>query len=139
MLDTFPNKEQISSLIGETALDAWNEIIGFIEAHYDFQPVWDSGGKYGIWELKYRKSGKTLCAFYLKEQQFTTLVIFGKAERESFESSIKEFSSEIIDLYTNTRQYHDGKWLWINVSNQSLIDDIKRLIVIKKKPKRRVL
>ncbi len=97
----------------------------------------DEGGKYGIWEVKYRRSGRTLCAFYVKNGQFTVLVIFGKAEREKFELSQKEFSPEIIELYNNTRQYHDGKWLWINVVDMSLIEDIKRLIMIKKKPKRK--
>lgn len=118
-------------------MSAWNELIGFIELHYDFEPVWDDGGKYEIWEVKYRKSGKTLCAFYVKDGQFTVLVIFGKVERESFELS-KEFSSEIIEYYTNTRRYHDGKWLWINVYDMRLIEDVKRLILIKKKPKRKV-
>lgn len=138
MLETIPNIEQLESLLGETAMEAWNELIGFIDLNYEFQPTWDEGGKYGIWEVKYRRSGKTLCSFYVKNGQFTVLVILGKAERESFELLHKEFSSEINELYTNTHQYHDGRWLWINVFNMSLTEDIKRLIVIKKKPKRKV-
>lgn len=137
MLETIPNIEQLEFLLGETAMEAWNELIGFIELNYKFVPVWDEGGKYGIWEVKYRRSGRTLCAFYVKKEQFTVLVILGKSERESFELLHKEFSPEIIELYTNTRQYHDGKWLWINVFDMSLIEDIKRLIIIKKKPKRK--
>ena len=137
MHDTIPNKEQIESLLGATAIEAWNELIEFVELHYEFDPVWDEGGKYGIWEVKYRRSGRTLCALYVKNGQFTVLVIFGKAEREKFELIQNEFSHEIIDLYNNTRQYHDGKWLWINVLDMSLIEDIKRLIMIKKKPKRK--
>ncbi len=136
MLETIPTKKQLESLLGDLAISAWNELIGFVELHYDFEPVWDDGGKYGIWEVKYRRSGKTLCAFYVKDGRFTVLVVFGKAERERFELSQEGFCSEIIELYTNTRQYHDGKWLWINVSDMSFVEDIKRLIVIKKKPKR---
>ena len=136
MLETIHTKEQLESLLGETVILAWNELIEFIELHYDFEPVWDYGGKYGIWEVKYRKSGKTLCAFYIKDGCFTVLVVFGKAEREKFELSQKEFCFKIIETYTNTRQYHDGKWLWINVSDNSLIKDIKRLIVIKKNVKK---
>jgi hypothetical protein len=137
VLETIPNKEQIESLLGETAMEAWNELIQFVESNYQFDPVWDEGGKYGVWEVKYRRSGRTLCAFYVKEGQFTVLVIFGKAERQKFELIQNEFSSKIIELYSNTRQYHDGKWLWINVSDMSLVEDIKRLIIIKMKPKRK--
>ena len=77
-----------------------------------------------------------MCAFYVKDGQFTVLVVLGKAERERFELLKTEFSPEIVELYTNTRQYHDGKWLWINVSDESLVEDIKKLIIIKKAPKR---
>lgn len=134
MNETIPNKEQIESLLGETAMEAWNELIQFVESNYQFDPVWDEGEKYGgVWEVKYRRSGRTLCAFYVKEGQFTVLVIFGKAERQKFELIQNEFSPEITELYSNTRQYHDGKWLWINVSDMSLVEDIKRLIIIKKR------
>ncbi|WP_429085457.1 DUF3788 family protein [Brassicibacter mesophilus] len=83
----------------------------FIELNHEITPVWDEGRKCGIWEVKYRRSGKPLCAFHTKNGQFTALVISRKAERENFELSYKEFSSEIIELYTSIRQYHDGKWL----------------------------
>lgn len=136
MLETIPNKVQLEALLGKTAMEAWDELVEFIESHYDFEPVWDDGGKYGVWELKYRRSGRTLCALYAKEGTFTALVIFGKAEREKFELSSEKFTSDIVEIYANTRQYHDGKWLWINVFDMSLIEDIKRLIVIKKKPKK---
>ena len=66
-----------------------------------------------------------MCALYVKDGQFTV-----------FKLLHTELSPEIVKLYTNTRQYHDGKWLWINVSNESLVEDIKKLIVIKKAPKR---
>ncbi|HYE83063.1 MAG TPA: DUF3788 domain-containing protein [Clostridia bacterium] len=137
MLDTIPAREQLESLLGDTAISAWNALTGFVETNYDFEPLWSSGGKYGVWEVKYRRSGKTLCAFYAKEGKFTLLIVFGKAEREKFELSQNEFCSEIIDIYTDTHQYHDGKWLWIDVSDMSLIEDIKKLIVIKKKPWRK--
>lgn len=139
MLEITPTKEQIISHLGASSNAAFIELIDFVESHYEFEPTWSEAGKYGIWEIKYRKSGKTLCAFYLKDDFFTVLVVFGKAEREKFESAQSEFHPEIVELYTNTHQYHDGKWLWINASDMSLVEDIKRLIVIKKKPKKKVL
>ncbi|KUO76383.1 MAG: hypothetical protein APF77_06705 [Clostridia bacterium BRH_c25] len=134
MTNTISNKEQFEILLGGLVIPAWNELIGFVESNYDFEPVWNNGGKYGIWEVKYRRSGKTLCALYIKDGCFTVLVVLGKAEREKFESLKEEFNPKIYEIYVNTRQYHDGKWLWINVSDMSLVEDIKKLIVIKKKP-----
>lgn len=136
MLTSIPSVEQIESVLGSDLMKVWNGLTTFVESHYEFTPVWDEGGKYGIWEVKYRRKGRTLCAFYLKDGRFTVLVVLGKAERERFELLKTEFSPEIVELYTNTRQYHDGKWLWINVSDESLVEDIKKLIIIKKAPKR---
>lgn len=136
MLEKLPSKTDIVSIISTSTIAAWDELTKFVEANYDFEPVWDDGGKHAVWELKYRRSGKTLCAFYVKEGYFTVLIVFGKAEREKFEASKAEFSTEIITIYDNTHQYHDGKWLWISVKDMSLVDDIKRLITIKKKPKK---
>jgi hypothetical protein len=135
MLERIPTNEEIESLLGTSAWLAWNELVEFVESNYSFEPVWDNGGKYATWEIKYRRSGKTLCAFYVKEGCFAVLVIFGKVEREKFELSQAEFCSEIIELYNNTHQYHDGKWLWINVNDRTNIGDIKKLIMIKKKLK----
>ncbi len=36
MLETIPNKEQIESLLGRTAMKAWNKLIEFVELHYEF-------------------------------------------------------------------------------------------------------
>jgi hypothetical protein len=47
----------------------------------------------------------------------------------------RDFSPSIINIYDNTRQYHDGKWLWIKLHDPDLIDDVERLIAIKRKPK----
>lgn len=136
MLVKEPIREDIGNLIGSASIEAWTDLIGFVESNYNFEPVWDNGGKYGVWEVKYRRSGKTLCAFYAKDGYFTVLIVFGKAEREKFELAQGDFSSEVIELYDNTHQYHDGKWLWVNVRDMRLVEDVKKLIMIKKKLKK---
>lgn len=136
MLEKVPSNGDIEKLLGPSAMEAWNELTGFVGLNYDFEPVWNTGGKYGIWEVKYRRSGKTLCAFYVKEGYFTVLIVFGRAEREKFELTQGDFNPEVIALYENTHQYHDGKWLWVDIRDKSLTEDVKRLVVIKKKPKK---
>jgi hypothetical protein len=136
MLEKVPTKEDIEMLIGNSAKEAWRELIGFVESSYNFEPIWDDGGKYGVWEVKYRRSGKTLCAFYVKDGYFNVLIVFGKAEREKFELTQSDFCSEVIALYDSTHQYHDGKWLWVNVKDFRLVEDVKKLIMIKKRLKK---
>ncbi|OGO78328.1 MAG: hypothetical protein A2Y23_04845 [Clostridiales bacterium GWB2_37_7] len=136
MLEKIPSHEDIEKLIGSSAVAAWDELTEFVVANYEFEPVWDDGGKHAIWEVKYRRSGKTLCVFYMKDDYFTVLIVLGKAEIEKFELSMGDFNSEAVELYESTHQYHDGKWLWISLKDHSLVEDVKKLIVIKKKPKK---
>ena len=133
MLEKIPTEEELLSIMGEERFKVWTEINSFIEENYDVELSWDKGGKTGLYELKYRKSGKTLCALYPRELGMRMLIIFGKAEREKFENSRKEFTQYINDFYENTHQYHDGKWLYSDITDDKLIEDIKKLLLIKKK------
>lgn len=135
MLERVPTNEELYLTMGEEKFKVWSEINCFIEKNYNVECLWDRGGKTGIYELKYRKSGKTLCALYPREQGMRILIVFGKVEREKFESSRNEFSQYVNDFYDNTHQYHDGKWLYLDYNSNLPIEDIKKLILIKKKPK----
>lgn len=65
------------------------------------------------------------------------LIIFGKSEREKFETSRRDFSEYINDFYDNTHQYHDGKCLYLDIINSTAIEDIEKLLLIRKKPNRK--
>ncbi len=137
MLEKVPTEEELNQLMEEDVFKTWCSINNFIKDNYDMDMLWDNGGKTGVFELKYRKSGKTFCALYPREKGMKVLIILGKNEREKFEPSRKDFSEYINNFYDNTRQYHDGKWLYLDVINNTLIADIERLLFIKKKPNRK--
>ncbi|MHA1367639.1 MAG: DUF3788 family protein, partial [Candidatus Heimdallarchaeota archaeon] len=68
---------------------------------------------------------------------FAVLLTLGKKEVEAFELIKNEFTPYIVDVFENTKQLHDGRWLWLRVSKITETPDIKRLIIIKKKPKKK--
>lgn len=137
MLEKVPTEEELNQLMEEDVFKTWCAINNFIKDNYDMDMLWDNGGKTGVFELKYRKSGKTFCALYPREKGMRVLIILGKNEREKFETSRKDFSEYINNFYDNTRQYHDGKWLYLDIINNTVIADIERLLFIKKKPNRK--
>lgn len=137
MLEKIPTDEELNQLMGEDIYKSYHAINKFIKDNYDMDILWDNGGKTGIYELKYRKSGKTFCALYPREKGMRILIIFGKIEQEKFESARGDFSEYICSFYDNTHQYHDGKWLYLDVINGSAIEDIEKLLLIKKKPNRK--
>ncbi len=137
MLEKVPTEEELNQLMEEDVFKTWCSINNFIKDNYDMDMLWDNGGKTGVFELKYRKSGKTFCALYPREKGMKVLIILGKNEREKFKTSRKDFSEYINNFYDNTRQYHDGKWLYLDAINNTVIADIERLLFIKKKPNRK--
>ncbi|MFX1369228.1 MAG: DUF3788 family protein, partial [Promethearchaeota archaeon] len=71
-----------------------------------------------------------------KKNELTILVIFGKKEVEKFENSKDEFGSEIVEIFKGTKQYHDGRWMHIKVPPFTNLEDIKKLLHIKRRPKK---
>ncbi|MGI5853957.1 MAG: DUF3788 family protein [Bacillota bacterium] len=107
-------------------------IMCFMRGKYRLDEISD-----GKNELKFRQGKKTILTINIHEDKYTFLIIFGKAEREKFEQERQSFSKHLQDKYDNSKTYHDGKWMYIDVTSLDVLDDIKCLIMIKKKPNRK--
>ena len=138
MKETFqiPTPETLEALTGKELYDLWTSLHQLIEQKYNMEQLWNHGGKKWIYEYKYRKGGKTLCALYAKEQTIGFMVILGKDERTKFESMREMFSNAAQKIYDETTTFHDGKWLMFELKDTSLFNDIERLLSIKRKPNR---
>ncbi|MHA1922561.1 MAG: DUF3788 family protein [Candidatus Heimdallarchaeota archaeon] len=132
-----PSDNDLLNHMSKEAQAAWLDIRSFVEENYTFEPnivYWEK--KIG-WGLKYQRSGRTLVSFYPEKNCFAVLLTLGKKEVEAFELIKNEFTPYIVDVFENTKQLHDGRWLWLRVSKITETPDIKRLIIIKKKPKKK--
>ena len=56
MIDKVPGKEDLISIMGTPTFMAWEKIVNFIEENYVMDSVWDKGGKYGIFVVRFRKN-----------------------------------------------------------------------------------
>jgi len=132
-----PTEEEIMRFIGEQAGDVWVELRHFIEDNYDFVPeTVFYGVKYG-WTVRYRKSGKTLCSLFPEKGGFTVLIVLGKKDSEKVLLMRNELSTRMNAILGSTEQLHDGRWLWIKLLTASDTDDIKMLLQVKRRPKKR--
>lgn len=110
---------------------AWDKYLTAIRDAYEMDELWDGN------ELKFRRGGKTLATLYIKEGFFTILLIYGKAERAKLEEQIDTFPVALQDLYRNSRTFHDGKWMFLDTADDSLIPDVMRMLAIKRRPNRK--
>lgn len=137
MLERIPTGEEMTALIGEQLYAVWIALCKQIDANYDMECMWNSGGKAWTYEYKYRRGGKTLCALYAREKCFGFMVILGKAEREKFEAERENFSKEVQEIYDSATTYHDGKWIMFELKDTLLFEDMDRMLRIKRRPNRK--
>lgn len=137
MLDTAPNAQEMTALVGESLYHVWNQLNALIEKYYDMDRAWNPGGKAWTYEYKYRRGGKTLCALYARENCVGFMVILGRNERLKFEADRDHYTKETQRVYDESLTYHDGKWLMFQPTDTQLFSDFIRLLQIKKKPNRK--
>lgn len=131
-----PAEKEIADFIGKPADGAWVELRRFLEENYGITPEMMFGGAKHGWEVRYRKSGKTLVTLTPEKGAVRVLIVLGKQESEKALSMRKELSAKMYKLIEDTKQLHDGRWLWIRLYATKDADDVKKLLPIKRKPKK---
>lgn len=134
--DNKPDETKILKNLGNQTKAAWDDLREFLKENYHFLPeTVFYGSNYG-WSVRYRRSGKTLCCLFPEKGAFSVLIVLGRKEIEKTMLELDEFSNSTKETILNTKQLHDGRWLWFRVTKIDEIEDIKKLINIKRKPKR---
>lgn len=137
MLERTPDTQEMTALLGQPQFEVWTRLRARVEQEYVMECLWDRGGKAWTYECKYRRGGKTLCTLLAKESRMGFLVIFGKKEREKFEVERADYSEPVQRLYDEAKTYHDGKWVLFEPVELGMIDEMIRLLKIKRKPNRK--
>ena len=132
-----PTAKDIADYLGRDAAEAWQDITAFLEDNYDFVPETVFGGKKYGWGIRYRRSGRSLCTLHPEKGAFTMLIVLGGKETGQALADLASFSPGVASVISGTKQYHDGCWLWLRVLNRGDTADIKRLLQIKKKPRKK--
>jgi hypothetical protein len=130
-----PVEKEITDFIGEPAKGAWIKLRQFLKENYDIVPEMIFDKKNG-WDVRYRKGGKTLVTLTPEKGAVRILIVLGREESEKALSLRNELSPKMYKLIENTKQLHDGRWLWIRLSQTKDAEDIEKLLPIKRKPKK---
>ena len=131
---------EVNAMLGETSA-AWEKLIGYIRFHYEMDENWAEGKPTHkhFNNLFIKRSGKALLSLHLRDGFFIVSVTLGGKERDKFEEQRATFGEVVCEEYDAADNLHDGKWLGFEVRDDSLVDDIIRLVQVKRKPNRKVL
>ncbi len=133
--DKIPSLEDIERYIGE-GVQLWQELIAYIEETYQVKPQLSyskCAGQPG-WNVKYKKSSKSLCTLYPMEDYFIALIVVGEKEETEVELVSESFTPYIAELYSKTPFSCGGHWLMIEVKDKDVLNDLKKLITIRVTP-----
>ena len=131
-----PTPSKVVAWIGRDAYKFWKRITHLIEQNYPnvFSPEWLFGGKKYGWSLRYRR-GKSFCTLIPEENRFAIQIVFGAKERAKVENMRGKLSSRTQKEYGKAKTYHDGKWLLLTVDTDKVVDDVERLLAVKRRSK----
>lgn len=89
------------------------------------------------WNIKFKKSGKSLCTIYPREGYFTTMVVIGPKEKECVEAMLPGCSTALQELYQQTREGNGQRWLMIDLEDDDeLYQEVFQLIQIRRQGRR---
>lgn len=134
--DRQPTETEIAEYI---ANPLWEDLNAFLRENYEVQPGYSYSGCSGQpgWNVKYQKAGRSLCTLYPMPGFFIALVVIGAKEEAEAELMAPTLSECVQGLLESSVSVAGGRWLMIHVTDEQVLDDVKRLIQLRRKIKRR--
>lgn len=131
-----PSASDIAQWMGRKPHEYWTRVTQLIERNYPnvFSPEWLFGGRKHGWSLRYKKS-RSFCTLIPEKNRFAVLIVFGAKEREKVEAVKHSLSAQTREAYDDATAYHDGKWVRMTVETDTALNDIERLLAVKRRPK----
>jgi hypothetical protein len=137
-ISQMPSVKDIKAYIGKSE-PIWNELTSFIEDTYNVssQISYSKCSAQPGWNIKYKKSGKSLCTLYPMEDYFIALIVVGAKEEDEVKMAMDAgmLTPYVMELYQKTAFSAGGRWLMIEVKNKEVLNDIKALMKIRVTPK----
>lgn len=128
-----PTFDEIVKYIQPPARDWYQELDAFINKEFGgaFKITFSKcSGKPG-WNVKYKRSSKSLCTLYPEHNGFVVLVVISLEMASLIEIMAAEFEDYILDLVHSAKPYNNTLWLMIQINNKVVLDNVKKLMKMK--------
>ena len=82
------------------------------------------------WNVKFKKSGRSLCTIYPRETYFTVMAVVGRREKEAM---LPDCAPRLREIYARTAEGNGQRWLMIDLEDRDEVyRDVLRLIEIRR-------
>lgn len=125
--------EEILTYVNEPALTWWNTLNSFIREEYKAKPkiTFSNCSMQKGWNIKYHKSGKSLCTLYPEKNSFTVLIVIKLELAHIITSMVNKFEPAVMNIIHSARPFNGTKWLMIPVESEPILKNVQELLVLK--------
>ena len=129
-----PSLEEIADFVTNPI---WKKFNDQLQSLYQIQPKLShsSCSMQPGWNVKYQKSGKSLCTLYPMSGFFLALVVIGNKEIGEAELLIPSCDAYTKSVFQDSVFSAGGKWLMLKIVDEKVSDDVTSLIQLRVKPK----
>jgi len=129
-----PSEQDISAYVKNPL---WDRLCTYLEEEYGARRIVEySRCAVPGWNVKYKKSGRSLCTLYPMEGYFIALIVIGEREKNEMELLLPSLGSYLQALYRDTKTGMGQKWLMIEVREEEVLNDVKRCVAIRAQKKK---
>ncbi|MGL5436118.1 MAG: DUF3788 domain-containing protein [Lachnospiraceae bacterium] len=115
----------------------WNNLCQYMETQYQSKPIFEySGCSVPGWNVKYKKSGRSLCTLYPMDGYFVALVVIGEREKNEFDLTLPTLTVYTQKLFESSKDKNGLCWLMFEARDEAVLSDIKHCISIRRGSKK---
>ena len=128
-----PSYDEIVMYFNEPAKSWWQDICSFIKQSYNASPkiAYSKCSAKPGWNVKYQKSGKSLCTLYPERDSFVALIVILTELVPAIEALSNELEQEIVEQVRRVKPLNGTLWLMIQIKNETALNSIKQLLLLK--------
>ena len=130
-----PSRVELEQALGPS-IDAWDRVTVWVTATYGVtgEPIFT--GRDGGWGVRFRRGGKALLTLTPHaDGSVRALVVVGPSAWAGVSGT--RLSQAVRHAWDAARPYPDGRWLWLTLTDDAVVDDVQALIALKSPPPRR--
>jgi len=116
------------------SLPLWDDLVRFMRDGCGCDGEFRFYGKNYGWALRFRKWGWALVSMYPGNGSFTAQVVL--SPRLVAKAAELPLEAETRGILESTREYPEGRWLYLPVSSSRDVEDVQRLVSLKFRGKR---
>lgn len=128
-----PSYDEITYYIDEPGRGLWQEMNSFIQERYKTSPkiAYSKCSAKPGWNVKYQRSGKSLCTLYPEMDGFVVLIVITLDLVPVVEAMSGDFEEEVFETIRIAKPFNGTKWLMIQVKSGGILNNVKQLLLLK--------